>query len=127
MRLLLDTNALLWWLFELPQLGESARRRILAPDSEVFVSAVSGWEIGAKQAVGKLSAPDDLERQLVVNGFAELPVTVKHSLAVGELPLHHRDPFDRLLVAQARCEGLQLVTADRKLSAYDVPIVSARD
>lgn len=125
MRLLLDTHALLWWLFELPQLGSTARAAIGSPASEVYVSAVSATEISIKRATGKLDAPDDLPEQLVINSFVELPLSVRHGLAVGELPPHHGDPFDRMLISQARVEGLTLVTADRKLSAYDVPILSA--
>jgi PIN domain nuclease of toxin-antitoxin system len=125
MRLLLDTNALLWWLFELPQLGQEARRSIVDPDVDVVVSAVSAVEIGIKQAVGKLRAPDKLEEQVAADGFLALPITMRHGLAAGKLPMHHKDPFDRLLVAQARCEGLTLVTSDRKLAAYDVPLLDA--
>lgn len=125
MKLLLDTHALLWWLFELPQLGETARAEIGSPVSKVHVSAVSATEISIKQASGKMEAPDDLPAQLAINSFAELPLSVRHGLAVAELPPHHGDPFDRMLVAQARVEGLTLVTSDRKISAYDVPILSA--
>ncbi|MBC8091793.1 MAG: type II toxin-antitoxin system VapC family toxin [Pseudonocardia sp.] len=127
MRLLLDTHALLWWLGELPRLGAAARIEIGSPASEVHVSAVTATEISIKQAIGKLDAPDDLPEQLSLNGFSELPLTVRHGLAVAELPLLHGDPFDRMLIAQARVEGLTLVTADRKISAYDVPILSAAD
>ncbi|HEY4007907.1 MAG TPA: type II toxin-antitoxin system VapC family toxin [Pseudonocardia sp.] len=125
MKLLLDTNALLWWLFELPQLGPSTRRIMADADTQVFVSAISAAEIGVKQAVGKLQAPDDLERQVAANGFTPLPMTLRHGLAVGKLPLHHRDPFDRMMVAQAHCEGLTLATADQKLGEYDIEILPA--
>lgn len=125
MRLLLDTNALLWWLFDLPQLGQAARREIAAPDAEVVVSAVSAIEIGIKRAIGKLQAPDDVEQRISSDGFAMLPITMRHGLSAGELPPRHKDPFDRLLVAQARCEGLVLVTADRKLDDYDVAVLPA--
>jgi PIN domain nuclease of toxin-antitoxin system len=91
----------------------------------VFVSAVSGYEITVKQSVGKLEAPSDLEDQISVNGFRSLPLTLHHATVAGELPLHTRDPFDRMLVAQARCEGLTLVTADRAVRVYDVPILDA--
>ncbi|WP_028924937.1 type II toxin-antitoxin system VapC family toxin [Pseudonocardia acaciae] len=126
MRLLLDTNALLWWLFDLPQLGPGTRRAIATPHSEVLVSAVSATEIGIKQAIGKLRAPEDLEHRIASDGFTALPITIRHGLAAGALPPHHKDPFDRLLVAQALCEGLTLVTADLKLDDYDVPVLSAR-
>ncbi len=124
MRLLLDTNAVIWWLARMPRLGDSARQAISAAD-EVMVSPVSGYEIHFKQTVGKLDAPDDLSEQIDVHGFTVLPVTLRHAIEAGDLPLHNRDPFDRLLVAQARGEGLTLVTADRRMSAYDVPILDA--
>lgn len=125
MRLLLDTHVLLWWLFKVPRLGPAAQAAVGSPASEVHVSAVSAGEIAMKQVLGKLEAPDDLPAQLAANGFAELRLTVGHGLAVAELPLHHKDPFDRFLVAQARVEGLTLVTADRAICAYDVPILLA--
>ncbi|HEY9417830.1 MAG TPA: type II toxin-antitoxin system VapC family toxin [Pseudonocardia sp.] len=125
MKLLLDTHALLWWLFRIPRLGGKTRARVGSPDNEVFVSAVSGYEITVKQSVGKLEAPSDLEDQISVNGFRSLPLTLHHATVAGELPLHTRDPFDRMLVAQARCEGLTLVTADRAVRVYDVPILDA--
>jgi PIN domain nuclease of toxin-antitoxin system len=124
-RLLLDTNAVLWWLAEHPKLGSAARRQIEELDTMVYISAVSAAEIGIKKSIGKLRAPDDFEEQIAADGFTALPITLRHCLAVGELPLLHRDPFDRLLVAQARCEGLTLVTADRKLTKYDVPTLDA--
>ncbi|MGH3611777.1 MAG: type II toxin-antitoxin system VapC family toxin [Pseudonocardia sp.] len=125
MRLLLDTHALLWWLFGLPRLGPAARAAIVDPVAEVFVSGVSAAEIAIKQAKGRLDAPDDLPAQLAANGFTELRLSVLHGLAVAELPSHHGDPFDRMLVAQARVEGLTLVTADRAMDAYDVAILPA--
>lgn len=126
MRLLLDTNALLWWLFELPHLGTATRAKIESPEAEVFVSSVSAVEITIKEATGKLRAPDDLPAQLSANEFAELPLSVRHGVAMRGLPLHHRDPFDRMLIAQARVEGLVLVSSDRVISAYDVPRLDAR-
>lgn len=125
MRLLLDTQALLWWLFELPFLGPIARAEIASPASEVSVSAVSAVEISIKQGTGKLAAPEDLVAQLSTNGFTELPLTARHGLAAGRLPPHHRDPFDRMLIAQARAEGLTLVTSDRLIRNYDVPLLAA--
>lgn len=124
MRLLLDTNVLLWWLEESPRLGEETREAITG-EREVMVSAVSVFEIAAKVATGKLRTPGDLAVQIAEQTMIELPITVRHGLAVGQLPMHHRDPFDRLLIAQARCEGLTIVTADRAFAAYDVPIMPA--
>jgi PIN domain nuclease of toxin-antitoxin system len=125
MRLLLDTHVVIWWLADDRVLGVEAADAIGDPDNVVFVSAVAGFEIAAKKKVGKLDAPDDLPEQLRESAFEELPVTLVHGLEAGRLPLHHKDPFDRLLVAQARAEGLVMVTADRMLSKYDVRIMPA--
>lgn len=124
MRLLLDTNVLIWWLEESPRLGKETRDAITG-ELEVMVSAVSAFEIAAKVAVGKLRAPGDLAVQITEQTMIELPVMVRHGLAAGQLPMHHRDPFDRLLIAQARCEGCTIVTADRAFAAYDVPVLPA--
>lgn len=124
MRLLLDTNVLIWWLVESPRLSKETREAITG-ELGVMVSAVSAFEIAAKVAVGKLHAPGDLAVQITEQTMIELPVTVRHGLAVGQLPMHHRDPFDRLLIAQAQCEGLTIVTSDRVFAAYDVPILPA--
>ena len=126
MRLLLDTNALLWWWFAMPHLGPRAREVIAEPANDVLVSAASACEMALKQAIGKLDAPADMEQRLVEDAFLPLPVTVRHGIVIRELPLHHRDPFDRILIAQAQTEGLTLVTADRVFAAYDVPLLDAR-
>jgi PIN domain nuclease of toxin-antitoxin system len=123
MRVLLDTHVLLWWLAEDRRLGSRAAQAVA--NESVSVSAVSGYEIAFKQNLGKLEAPDDLDERVIAYGFRALAVTLRHALAAAGLPIHNRDPFDRLLVAQARCEGLTLVTADRRLAAYDVPILPA--
>ncbi len=120
MRLLLDSHAALWALRDVPRLSEAARTEIVDPDNDVFVSAASLWEIGIKRNLGKLKAPDDLPIRLAARGFVELPVTGRHAWIAGALPLHHNDPFDRLLVAQAQNEHLVLLTADRRLAAYGV-------
>lgn len=125
MRLLLDTHVVIWWLADDDCLGVEAVDAIGNPDNIVFVSAVTGFEVATKKNLGKLDAPDDLPDQLRESAFEELPVTLFHGLEAGRLPLHHRDPFDRLLVAQARSEGLVLVTADRMLSNYDVQTMPA--
>lgn len=125
MRLLLDTRVLLWWLSRDPRLNERANGAIRDTTNGVFVSAASAWEISVKVAKGLLKAPDNLAEVLVEKSLTPLPVTVRHGAAVRELPLLHHDPFDRLLVAQARCEDLVLVTADDRLSAYDVAVLPA--
>lgn len=124
MRLLLDTHVVLW------QLGGS--RPISAPaleaierSSALLFSVVSFAEIGVKVAIGKLIVPGDLRHHVVQAGLQILPLDADHGLAVADLPLHHRDPFDRLLVAQARAERLTIVTADQRLAAYDVPVIDA--
>jgi PIN domain nuclease of toxin-antitoxin system len=124
-RLLLDTHTLLWWLADDPRLAEQARTAMGDPANDAFVSAASAWEIAIKAGLGKVSMPDDLVEQLAANSFTALPVQMTHALAVRHLPDHHRDPFDRLLVAQAQIEGLTLVTADRSIPRYDVAVLAA--
>jgi PIN domain nuclease of toxin-antitoxin system len=120
MRLLLDTHVLLWWMFEHPRLTSDLKSLVADDSNAVLVSSVSAFEISTKQALGKLEVPNDVDAQVEASGFTALPLSIRHGLAAGRLPLHHRDPFDRLLVAQAQCDDLTLITADRKLLAYDV-------
>lgn len=115
---------LLWALAGAPMRAE-AQLLVESTRTTVCVSAASAWEIGVKKAIGKLRAPDDLEEQLHRARFIPLQVTIVHGLAVGSLPPLHRDPFDRLLVAQAQLEGLTLVTRDERLAEYGVPVVAA--
>ena len=124
MRILLDTHVLLWWLGDDAQLGPEARLVIADGGNEVFVSAVSIAEIAIKRSQGKLTAPSELLTVLAEEGFQELPLLSSHAAELENLPWHHRDPFDRLLVAQARVEGLTLATHDRHLAQYDVPVTS---
>lgn len=125
MRLLLDTHVLLWWLADDRALRRAARAAIGAEDSDVFVSAASAWEISIKRALGKLKAPTDLEDQLGRGRIEPLPITVGHALAAGALPPHHDDPFDRMLVAQARTEDLVIVTRDPRFALYGVGTLAA--
>lgn len=129
MRLLLDTHALLWWLEESPHLGSNTRRDIALPQNEVLISAVCAWEIAIKVGLGRLDLGEPpeicLPREIERNGFRPLPVEISHGCAVRSLPDHHRDPFDRLLVAQALYEGLTLVTSDRVVSLYPVATLAA--
>ena len=124
MRLLLDTHALLWWLAD-AELSDSARDAIAEPDNEVIVSASNAWEISIKKSLGKLSAPDDLEEQIEINGFTPLSISMVHARTAGALPRHHDDPFDRMLIAQALLEGLTIVTRDKRFAAYGVAILNA--
>jgi len=125
-RLLLDTNAWLWWQANDRRLGRQARAGI-ASASEVYLSAASALEIAIKASIGKLRVSHDptLGAQLESNGFRELPVSIVHAEAVRGLPMRHADPFDRLLIAQARVEGLVLVTADALFEHYDVAVLDA--
>ncbi|MDQ3379364.1 MAG: type II toxin-antitoxin system VapC family toxin [Actinomycetota bacterium] len=125
MRLLLDTHALLWALENPSLLRAETRKAIEHAQTPVLVSAASAWEIGVKISVGKLRAPVDLMQQLRDKRFTPLPVTVEHGLRVGELPLLHKDPFDRVLVAQAQIEGLTIVTRDPRIAGYDVETLAA--
>lgn len=120
MRLLLDTHVLLWALSNDPALSQAARTAIIDGRNEVLVSAVSAWEITIKKALGRLRAPDDLPDQLAARRLVPLDVTIAHALAVGDLPAHHADPFDRLLIAQARTDRLTLVTRDPHIRLYEV-------
>ena len=122
MRLLLDTHVLIWWLAGSPKLSKNIRD-IIANSGGVFVSVVSAWEIAIKTAARKMVFDGDLAIQLSENNFRPLPVALAHAVAVGKLPRLHGDPFDRMLVAQARLESLTLVTADKQLADYDVPIL----
>ena len=126
MKLLLDTHVVLWQLSGVQRLGVRASEAI-ASAAELAFSVVSFAEIGVKAAIGKLAVPDDLHAHVVGTGLRVLGLSPEHGFAVATLPLHHRDPFDRLLVAQARHEGLTLVTADTRLHAYDVAVLDPRD
>lgn len=119
MRLLLDTHVFLWWRCDAPELGDAARRAIAHPDNEVMVSAVAGWEIVIKRALGKLELEGTVGEALVEEGFTPWPVEMAHVDELARLPMHHLDPFDRLLVAQARVDGLVLVSADPLVQAYE--------
>ncbi|MFM9064257.1 MAG: type II toxin-antitoxin system VapC family toxin [Pirellula sp.] len=125
MTLLLDTHVFLWWLDDPSLLADSARKALADGKILVYVSAAVAWEIAIKRSLGKLDAPEDLEAAMAANRFLSLPVTVSHALAVATLPDHHRDPFDRLLIAQARYEGFQLVSRDPFIKQYEVPLLEA--
>ncbi|MCL7456924.1 type II toxin-antitoxin system VapC family toxin [Micromonospora echinofusca] len=122
MTLLLDTHVALWAITGDATLGEDFLDR-LRHDPDIFLSPVSLWEITIKQTTGKLVGPADLAERVRDMGFRELPVTHAHAIAAGRLPFHHRDPFDRMLVAQAVVEGLTLVTRDASIALYDVDVL----
>lgn len=124
-RLLLDTEAFIWWDANDRRLGVHARAAIQdAP--EVYVSAASAWEIAIKIALGKLRTTRQPSRALSDAAFLELPVTFQHADALENLPPHHSDPFDRLILASASVEGLTIVTSDRQFNLYSVPLLDAR-
>jgi len=118
LKLLLDTHMLLWWLAGDPSLPQSAGTLIRDAENVVFVSAVSLWEIWLKQSLGKLRLPARFEARLAAESFESLPLTAAQTRHVASLRWHHRDPFDRMLVAQARVENLVLLTADSVVAAY---------
>lgn len=125
MRFLLDTHFLLWWLNDDPLLGDRARELIATPENLIFFSAASVWEIRIKEAIGKLDIPDEFADTLAAQAFEPLAVTPGHAHALRSMPLHHRDPFDRMLVAQARTEQLTIVTRDPIIGQYDVTVLLA--
>jgi PIN domain nuclease of toxin-antitoxin system len=119
--LLLDTHTLLWWLGDSTKLSASARKMIRDPAAVVYVSAGTVWEIAIKRSLGKVAISDDWYRA-TFRDFAELPITAGHTRRAGELPPHHRDPFDRVLIAQALSEGLTIVTGDSAFDPYGVQV-----
>ena len=122
MKLLLDTHALIWMAVEADRLSETAAAALADPANDVFVSAVSGWEIALKRARGLLRFPD-LDRAMVAQlRLIELPVSLRHTSEIAHLPDHHRDPFDRMLIAQARVDGMTIVSRDRAFTSYDVAL-----
>lgn len=123
MKLLIDTHVLLWWFDDPLRMSEAARDRIADPENEVLVSAVSCWEIAIKRGLGKLTAPDDIDDVIAQCGFVELAISISHSLKTETLPLHHRDPFDRMLIAQAVCESATMVSHDRMFEQYGIPLI----
>jgi PIN domain nuclease of toxin-antitoxin system len=125
MTLLLDTHAFLWWLDDPQLLSKAARKAVGDGRNTVYISAAIIWEISIKRSLGKLDAPVDLDAAMSANRFLSLPVTIPHALVVGTLPEHHRDPFDRLLIAQARHEGFKLVSRDPHIPRYGVPHIVA--
>jgi PIN domain nuclease of toxin-antitoxin system len=125
MMLLLDTHVLLWWLEDPRQLSKAARKAIQDGANPVYVSAAVAWEITIKKALGKLDVPDNLEEVMEANRFLPLPITISHTLAERTLPHHHRDPFDRILIAQALHEGFRLVSRDSEIAKYPVPQIVA--
>ncbi|HIC70216.1 MAG TPA: type II toxin-antitoxin system VapC family toxin [Candidatus Latescibacteria bacterium] len=127
MTFLMDTHVFLWWVTDQPGVSQTAHDAITNPGNRLLLSAASGWEIAIKSALGRLELPASPSKfvpdQMQQNDFEVLPVRMYHALEVHALPAHHRDPFDRLLIAQSRSEGAPLISGDRALAAYDVDVV----
>lgn len=127
MKALLDTHTFLWWIIDSPKLSSRVCEIISDGNNDLFLSAASGWEIAIKTQLGRLQLPDDLERfisdQLTANAIQSLPIQMGHALHVYTLPSHHRDPFDRMLVAQAQLEDLAILSADSRVAQYPVEVI----
>lgn len=126
-KVLLDTHALLWWLFDDPRLSQRARKVIASPDSAVFISSASAWEIATKYRLGKLpeakEAVENLPDLLRKNKMEELPISMAHAIVAGSLSIVHRDPFDRMLIAQAQLESMPIVTIDAQFKGQNIQII----
>ena len=127
MKVLLDTHAFLWWVNDDRRLSDRAREVIGDGATDLFLSAASGWEIAIKTRLGKLQLPSNLDQfiveQLAMNSIESLPILLRHGLHVANLPQHHRDPFDRILIAQSQLDDLPIVTADHVFAQYDVQVI----
>lgn len=127
MRFLVDTHTFLWLSSNSPRLSLDIQETLADPEHDVFFSSASAWEIAIMAGLGKLAVPADLAawlpRQLAASGLIALPISLEHAVAVASLPRHHRDPFDRLLIAQAIVEDMTLVTADHQFERYDVRLI----
>ncbi|MFI8355641.1 type II toxin-antitoxin system VapC family toxin [Streptomyces cyaneofuscatus] len=123
MRLLLDTHVILWWLEDSDELSDQVKD-LLDTEPSVHLSAVSAWEIAIKQSLGKVDGPDDLAERVRDSQFSALPITAGHGVRAGRLPALHRDPFGRILIAQAQIEGMTIVTRDQWVPQYDVPVMA---
>jgi len=127
MKILLDTHCWLWWITTPEKLGPESQQLIMDGHNEIFLSAASSWEIAIKYALAKLPLPEAPEKfippRLVRDAIRPLPINHTHALHVASLPLHHRDPFDRLLISQAQMEGLPIMTVDKQFKDYDVECI----
>jgi len=125
MNLLMDTHVLLWWLDDNPTLTKKARDLISDEKNVIYISAAVVWEIRIKQAIGKLKLPRNFRKVLEEQPFEMLDITVDHAHATGDLPSYHRDPFDRMLIAQAKTEGFTILTRDSYIKKYKIPYIDA--
>ncbi len=125
MRLLLDSHVVIWWLLTPQRLSAPTINFLQDAENNLFLSSATVWELGIKIAKGHLHLPDDYPDKLLADGFTELSVQITHAQKAATLPLHHCDPFDRLLIAQTLIEDLKLVTSDATIFRYDVPTIQA--
>jgi len=127
MKILLDTHTFLWWITDDPKLSDRARGIMGDGGNELFLSAATGWEIAIKAQIGRLKLPEEpiafIVDQMRINAIQSLPIQMNHALHVSTLPQHHRDPFDRLLIAQAQLEELPVLSSDRQLAHYKVEVI----
>jgi PIN domain nuclease of toxin-antitoxin system len=127
MRYLLDTHTFLWWNMDDAQLSPLARELIVDGNNEIFLSAATAWEIAIKTARGHLTLPEDPTRyfsnRMSLHGFQALPVQIHHAVQVYKLPMHHADPFDRLLIAQSQIESMPLISVDADIRKYEVEVI----
>ena len=124
-RLLLDTHVFIWWMSGSANLGSMAIKQISDPENKVFISAVSVWEMMIKRQLGNLECPDNLDSIIEELGFEQLNISAQHAVQTGHLPMHHKDPFDRMLIAQSQVDGLQIITKDERFSDYQVSLIDA--
>jgi PIN domain nuclease of toxin-antitoxin system len=123
-RLLVDTHALVWWLTDNPRLSYAAEAAVTNPENDILVSAAVGYEIAYKERLGRLpQMPADLSAELRRENMSVLPISLDHALAAAVLPGPHRDPWDRIMMAQARAEGCRVVTLDRVFYDYEIPVL----
>ncbi len=124
-KILVDTRVLLWWLSDNKSLGQVARQLMADPRNEIFVSAATSWEISIKKKKGLLVVPDDIDGMVEDEGFSKLPITLFHGEQAGVLEEIHQDPFDRMLIAQAQSNALELLTVDEIIPKYSVRVIDA--
>lgn len=127
MKVLLDTHTFLWWITDDNRLSSSAREIITNGDNELFLSAATGWEIAIKAQLGRIKLPKEphsfIAEQLRLNSIQSIPIHMSHALHIYSLPNHHRDPFDRMIVAQAQLEDLAILTMDSQIARYEIKVI----
>ena len=127
MKVLLDTHTFLWWNMDSPQLSPKAKEVIANPDTDVYFSAASAWEIAIKHQKGRLSLPESPDKYVISRiryyGFEALPIQISHTLKTNSLPMIHADPFDRILIAQCEMENMKLISSDEMIHQYDVDVI----